>query len=72
VSLFNKGLIVAGTLTLLTPTAIGAMMIGGNSEPATEAQVLASPVPTKPMQLGTLGRANAVAWISAGHVSAAP
>ena len=71
-SRFNKGLIVAGTFTLLTPAAIGAMMMGGSSEPASEAQALASPVPTKPMQLGTLGRASAVAWISAGHVSAAP
>jgi len=68
----NKGLIVAGTFTLLAPAAVGAMMMGGGSAPSADRQMLVSPVPAKPMQLGTLGRASAVAWISAGHTSAAP
>lgn len=71
-SRLNKALIVAGTFTLLTPAAVGAMMMGGSEAPAADAQISVSPAAVRPVQLDVLGRANAVAWISAGHVSGAP
>jgi len=69
VTRLGKVLIASATFTLLMPAAVGAIMLNGPAEIADEAQVRV--VPSKP-QLGTLGRASAVAWLSAGHVSAVP
>ena len=65
----SKVLIAGATFTLLAPAAVGAMMLRGPAEVPDEAQVVVSSA--KP-QLGALGRASAVAWISGGHVSAVP
>ncbi len=69
----GKGLIAGIMFALLMPAAVGGILTAtaSNTEPD-EARVRISGGPVGPMQLGTLGRASAVAWISAGHVSAAP
>jgi hypothetical protein len=73
VSRLGKGLIAAATVTLLAPAAIGGILTATATEaPAGDAQIRITAAPAKPVQLGALGRANAVAWLSAGHVSAVP
>ena len=67
----SKVLIAGATFTLLMPAAVGAMMLNGPAEVPDEAQVRIA-APSSNPQLGALGRASAVAWLSAGHVSAAP
>ncbi|MBL6852734.1 MAG: hypothetical protein ISS15_12185 [Alphaproteobacteria bacterium] len=68
----TKVLIAGATVTVVMPAAVGAMMLSGRSDAPDEAQVQAAVSPPSKPELGTLGRATAVAWLSAGHVSAVP
>ncbi|HWD26098.1 MAG TPA: hypothetical protein VG387_02955 [Rhizomicrobium sp.] len=73
----RKGLIVSSLTALLAPAAFGGMLAGANAMAANneDALAMATPAP-KPAavtvrphtKLATLGRASAVAWISAGHL----
>lgn len=67
----SKVLIAGATFTLMMPAAVGAMMLNGPAEAPDEAQIRVVN-PAAHHQLGTLGRASAVAWISGGHISAIP
>jgi len=73
-SRFGKGLMVSGAVALVTPAAFAGLLAGAtltNSDMVVTDDV-AQPAPQrKTADLDRLGRANAVAWISAGHVSAA-
>ena len=73
----RKGLIVSSLTALLAPAAFGGMLAGANAMAANneDAMAMATAAP-KPVlvafrphtKLATLGRASAVAWISAGHL----
>jgi hypothetical protein len=73
VSVLGKSLIAGAAFAFFAPAAIGAILLQPPAEAAADQpQVVATAAPVKPMPLGTLGRANAVAWLSVGHVSAVP
>jgi hypothetical protein len=74
---FRKGLIVSSLTALLAPAAFGGMLAGANAMAANNDDAVdmataapkPAPVTFRPhTKLATLGRANAVAWISAGHL----
>ena len=73
----RKGLIISSLTALLAPVAFGGMLAGANAMAANndEALAMASPAPAPASvtvrthtKLAALGRASAVAWISAGHM----
>ena len=77
-SKIRKGLILSGATALLVPAAFGGLLAGAsaiaqNNEPGV--LMLQSSAPSsqaadhhEPRTLSSLGRASAVAWISAGHL----
>ena len=77
-SKLRKALIISSATALLAPVAFGGMLAGANAMAASndEAQAAALSAPKPPAvaavhpraKLATLGRASAVAWISAGHI----
>lgn len=78
-SRWGRAILISGAAALVTPAAFAGLLAGTNAAVnAGSATMIASsddsqPAPSpKRHELDTLGRANAVAWISAGHVSAVP
>jgi hypothetical protein len=77
-SKLRKALIVSSATALLAPAAFAGMLAGANAMAASndEAAQMTASAPPKPAatavhphtKLATLGRASAVAWISAGHM----
>ena len=76
-SKLRKGLIVSSVTAFLAPVALGGLLAGASAMAASNEDALpmatAAPKPVPATfrphtKLATLGRASAVAWISAGHM----
>ncbi|MEI9993779.1 MAG: hypothetical protein WDM91_04220 [Rhizomicrobium sp.] len=78
ISRLGRGLMISGAVAILAPLGAAGLLAGANAagqDDVVITQDVAQPAPPaahKTQALATLGRANAVAWISAGHISPTP